>query len=349
MTIAKNLLEQLNNISEVLFVDFDAQKLYDTIVPKEQGFIDDENPEGTDSLDVVSKDALEDAIKDYNELFGTSYDTSSEKFQNYYKDVSLRMKNKEIDVLIVVGMFLTGFDSKTINTLWVDKNLKLHGLLQAYSRTNRILNAVKDCGNIVCFRNLEKATNDSFALFGDENANGIILIRPFNDYYYGYTDENGKHVMGYVELVNMLLAEFPVNSIKDIESEEKKKEFIRLYGSIIKMLNLLSAFDEFTEDKRIIPEIDNQNYTSWYLDLKEEFKPKKNEAEKINDDIEFEVELIKQVQINIDYILHLVAEYHENNCQDKEIMVKIKSAISSSPDLRDKKELIEKLNELLTE
>ncbi|MCQ2239103.1 MAG: type I restriction endonuclease subunit R [Bacteroidaceae bacterium] len=312
------------------------------------GTLEDENPEATDQLDVVSKDALERAIRDYNETFGTSYDTSSEKFQNYYKDVSLRMKNKEVDILIVVGMFLTGFDSKTINTLWVDKNLKLHGLLQAYSRTNRILNAVKDCGNIVCFRNLEKATNDSFALFGDENANGIILVRPFRDYYYGYTDDKGNRIPGYKELIDALLAKFPVGGLADITSEEEKLDFIRQFGAILKLQNLLSSFDEFTAEKAVVTEGEMQNYKSWYLDLRDEFKPEKQEAEKVNEDIEFEMDLIKQVQINIDYILRLVNKFHESNCMDKEIIVKIKQAISSSPDMRDKRELIEKFIDRMT-
>ena len=142
----------------------------------EWGFEGDENPEDVGfGTDAQSRDALENAINDYNEAFGTSYSTDGDSFQNYYKDVSLRMKNKEIDILIVVGMFLTGFDAKTLNTLWVDKNLKLHGLLQAYSRTNRILNAVKNCGNIVCFRNLEEATNKSLAIFGEGKAGERVL------------------------------------------------------------------------------------------------------------------------------------------------------------------------------
>ena len=152
----------------------------------------DENSEDTSGLDQSSRDFLDNAIQDYNEMFGTSYDTSSYKFQNYYKDVSERMKKREIDILIVVNMFLTGFDATTLNTLWVDKNLKMHGLLQAFSRTNRILNSIKTHGNIVCFRNLEDATNEAIALFGDKDASSIVLIRPYDDYYYGYTDVEKK-------------------------------------------------------------------------------------------------------------------------------------------------------------
>jgi len=147
----------------------------------------DENSEDTSGLDQSSRDFLESAIADYNAMFGTSFDTSSDKFQNYYKDVSERVKNREIDILLVVNMFLTGFDATTLNTLWVDKNLRYHGLLQAYSRTNRILNSVKTFGNIVCFRNLEQATNEAIALFGNKNASGIVLLRTYSDYYHGYT------------------------------------------------------------------------------------------------------------------------------------------------------------------
>lgn len=147
------------------------------------GLPDDENSKNTDGLDKSSRDFLESAIEDYNAMFKTNYDTSADRFQNYYKDVSLRMKNREIDLLIVVNMFLTGFDATTLNTLWVDKNLRMHGLLQAYSRTNRILNSIKTFGNIVCFRNLEQATNESIALFGDKEAGGIVLLKTFDEYY----------------------------------------------------------------------------------------------------------------------------------------------------------------------
>jgi type I restriction enzyme R subunit len=146
------------------------------------GILDEENPEDTSALDASSRDFLDAAIRDYNETFHTNYSTDGDKFQNYYKDVSLRMKNKELDLLIVVNMFLTGFDATTLNTLWVDKNLKMHGLLQAYSRTNRILNSIKTFGNIVCFRNLQKRTDDAIALFGDREAGGLVLMRSYNDY-----------------------------------------------------------------------------------------------------------------------------------------------------------------------
>ena len=305
------------------------------------GIIEDEDPAATDGLDATSREFLEGAIADYNRIFGTKYSTDSEKFQNYYKDLSLRMKNREIDLLLVVSMFLTGFDAKTLNTLWVDKNLKMHGLLQAYSRTNRILNSIKDCGNIVCFRNLEDATNESFALFGDKDAAGMVLMRPFSDYYYGYEDEKGKHVHGYKEIVDALLERFslPINPANF--TLEQKKDFVRLFGGFLKMQNLLGAFDEFTPEMKIISEFDRQDYTTWYNNLHDELrKPQGGDKESIEDDLIFEMELVKQIQINIPYILQLVREYHDKNCQDKTIIAKIQKAIDSSPDLRDKKKLI---------
>ena len=306
------------------------------------GNIDDEDPAGSEQLDATSRDFLDNvAIKDYNSIFNTKYSTDSEKFQNYYKDLSLRMKNREVDLLIVVSMFLTGFDAKTLNTLWVDKNLKMHGLLQAYSRTNRILNSIKDCGNIVCFRNLEEATNDSFALFGDKDAAGVILMRPFKDYYFGYDDEKGKHVYGYKEIAEMLQNGYPLPLNPMDFSDEEKRDFVKLFGGLLKMQNLLSSFDEFTADKQIIPDFDRQDYQTWYINLHDELKHKPvPDKVSIADDLIFEMELVKQIQINIPYILQLVAEYHEKNCQDKTIIAKIQKAIGSSPDLRDKKDLI---------
>lgn len=305
------------------------------------GGFGDEDPEGTGNLDATTRDFLEGAIADYNAMFGTKYDTSSEKFQNYYKDISLRMKNREVELLIVVSMFLTGFDAKTLNTLWVDKNLKMHGLLQAYSRTNRILNSIKDCGNIVCFRNLEEATNESFALFGDKDAAGVVLMRPFNDYYYGYEDEKGKHVLGYKEIIEELLERFslPINPMA--LSLEQKKDFVKLFGGVLKMQNLLSVFDEFTDDMTLIPPFDQQDYLTWYLDFHDEMVPRAGgEKESIADDLVFEMELVNQIQIDIPYILNLVKQYHDKNCEDKTIIAKIQKAIGSSPDLRDKRDLI---------
>lgn len=300
-------------------------------------FVVDENSENTDGLDQSSRDFLENAIDDYNRLFSTAYDTSSDKFQNYYKDVSLRMKNREIDILIVVNMFLTGFDATTLNTLWVDKNLKYHGLLQAFSRTNRILNSVKTFGNIVCFRNLEQETNDAIALFGNKEAGGIVLLKNYASYYNGY-DENGKHFEGYTELIDKLQTLFPLGHFSELGEQDKKK-FISLYGAILKMRNILSAFDDFAGQEILSPR-DFQDYQSEYIDLYHEFKSKKGEKENINDDIVFEIELVKQVEVNIDYILMLVKKYQEDGKKDKEIVVTIEKAVNSSLNLRSKIVLI---------
>ena len=300
-------------------------------------FVEDENSENTDGLDKSSRDFLEMAIDDYNKIFKTNYDTSSDKFQNYYKDVSLRMRNREIDILIVVNMFLTGFDATTLNTLWVDKNLKYHGLLQAFSRTNRILNSVKTFGNIVCFRNLEEETNNAIALFGDKEAGSVVLLKNFESYYNGY-DENGKHFDGYVELIDKLKTLFPL--VVPFGGEKAEKEFIMLYGAILRMKNILSTFDNF-EGMEILSDRDFQDYQSEYIDLYQKYKSKGNERkENINDDVVFEIELVKQVEINIDYILMLVKKYQHEGNQNKEIVVSIEKAVNSSMNLRSKMELI---------
>ncbi len=300
-------------------------------------FVEDENSENTNGLDKNFRDFLEMAIDDYNKIFKTNYDTSSDKFQNYYKDVSLRMKNREIDILIVVNMFLTGFDATTLNTLWVDKNLKYHGLLQAFSRTNRILNSVKTFGNIVCFRNLEEETNNALALFGDKEAGSVVLLKNFESYYNGY-DENGRHFDGYVELIDKLNTLFPLGV--PFGGEKAEKEFIMLYGAILRMKNILSTFDNF-EGKEILSDRDFQDYQSEYIDLYQKYKSKSNEKkENINDDVVFEIELVKQVEINIDYILMLVKKYQQEGNQNKEIVITIEKAVNSSMNLRSKMELI---------
>ena len=305
----------------------------------DDGILTEENSEDTSNLDASSRDFLDHAIDDYNKMFKTHYDTSSEKFQNYYKDVSLRMKNREIDLLIVANMFLTGFDATTLNTLWVDKNLKYHGLIQAFSRTNRILNSIKTYGNIVCFRDLQKRTEEAIALFGDKNAGSIVLLRTYDEYYNGYNDDNGKHHKGYTELVAELKENFSLGS--QIMGESNEKAFISLFGAILKMRNILTSFDEFTGDS-LLSDRDLQDHQSRYLDLYQKWR-RRDDAEKeiINDDIVFEMELVKQVEVNIDYILILVAKYHNSNCEDKEILVDINKAINSSIQLRSKKELIE--------
>ena len=297
----------------------------------------DENSEDTSGLDISSRDFLDNAIADYNKMFGASYDTSSDKFQNYYKDVSERVKNREIDILIVVNMFLTGFDATTLNTLWVDKNLRLHGLLQAYSRTNRILNSVKTFGNIVCFRNLEKATNESIALFGDKEASGIVLLKAYGDYYHGYKDGE-REIRGYESLVKELLERFPVG--ERIMGEQNQKDFVKLYGAILRVRNILVTFDEFAGNE-MLSDRDVQDYHSAYIDIYNEFrKEKTDEKENVNEDVVFEMELIKQVDINIDYILGLIKIYHEDHIKNKELLLDINKAIDSSVELRNKKDLI---------
>ena len=284
----------------------------------------------TEGLDQSSRDFLDAAIADYNALFGTSFDTSADKFENYYKDLSQRLKKRELDLVIVVNMFLTGFDATTLNTLWADKNLRAHGLIQAYSRTNRILNSVKTYGNIVSFRDLEQETNDALALFGNKDAKGIVLLKPYAEYYKEYEKRVGE-----------LVADFPLG--KAIIGEAAQKAFIKLFGAILRLKNILTAFDDFAGNE-ILRERDFQDYQSLYLNLYAEFRSTADaDKESINDDVVFEIELIKQVEINVDYILMLVEKYlkAKGSGQDKEIRATIERAINASPGLRNKKDLIE--------
>ena len=327
----KQLIERRRDLTIATIFSFSANEDDPEDVMPDEGF----EPE---LLDKTSREFLEFAIADYNGMFNTNYDTSSEKFQNYYKDVSTRVKNREVDLLIVVNMFLTGFDATTLNTLWVDKNLKQHGLIQAFSRTNRILNSVKTYGNIVCFRDLQKETDEAVALFGDKEVGSIVLLKGYDAYYHGY-DENGKHQPGYTELISELSQDFPLGQA--IIGEQNQKDFVRLFGAILRLKNILTAFDDF-EGQAILSDRDFQDYQSLYIDIYQTFtKDKAADKENINDDIVFEIELIRQVEINIDYILMLVVKYHESNCKDKNILVAIDKAINSSIQLRSKKELIE--------
>ena len=289
----------------------------------------------TEALDQSSRDFLEAAIRDYNETFHTSFDTSSEKFQSYYKDLSQRVKAREVDLLIVVNMFLTGFDAPTLNTLWVDKDLRHHGLLQAFSRTNRILSSVKAYGNIVCFRDLQKATEEAIALFGDKDASSMVLLKDFSSYYEGW-DEDGRHHPGWTELVREL--EEKSSSSFPIESEAAEREFISLFGAILRARNILSAFDEFA-GKEILTEREMQDYQSLYIDLWQK-RRKKVELEPIDQDLVFEMELVRQIEIDIDYILLLVEKYRASHCKDEEILTDIRRAVDSTLQLRSKKELI---------
>lgn len=309
----------------------------------DDGILPDEDF-NTSRLDKSARDFLDQAIADYNKYFGTSYDTSVDKFENYYQDISQRMKNREIDLLIVVNMFLTGFDAATINTLWVDKNLYHHGLLQAFSRTNRILNSVKTFGNIICFRDLEQATNDALSIFGNKDASSITILKSYSDYYNGWNDDK-KHQRGYSELIAELKENFTLPIC--IEGEQAEKDFIKLWGAILRLRNILSSFDEF-EGNKILLEREFQDYQSVYLDLYDKLRKRKNaDKENINDDIIFEIELVKQVTINIDFILQLVAKYNTSLEKDDEVLTTIIKSINSSIELRSRKELIERFIDTL--
>lgn len=331
----KQIAQKNRNLTIATIFSFSAnEEEPDGLLPEE-----DFNME---NLDQSSRDFLEAAIRDYNSTFNTNYDTSSDKFQNYYKDLSLRVKNREIDILIVVNMFLTGFDATTLNTLWVDKNLRQHGLIQAFSRTNRILNSVKTYGNIICFRDLKEETDKAIALFGNKDAGGIVLLKTYEEYYNGY-DDKGEYKPGYAELITTLTTQYPLG--QPILGEEAEKDFIRLYGAILRLRNILTSFDDF-EGNEILSERDFQDYQSIYIDLYQEYrKGADGDKETINDDIVFEIELVKQIEVNIDYILMLVAKYQQSNCKDKTILTTIDKAINSSIELRSKKELIERFIE----
>ena len=284
----------------------------------------------TEHLDASSREFLDFAISDYNKIYKSNYDTSSEGFQGYYQQLAKKLKEREIDIVIVVNMFLTGFDSTTLNTLWVDKNLHQHGLLQAFSRTNRILNSVKTYGNIVCFRDLEKATQESISLFGNKEAGGIVLLRPYGEYYSEYS-----------EAVNELLVQF--NQGQMPEGEEEQKAFVNVYNNILRLKNILQSFDDF-EGNELLSQAAFQDFQSTYIEIYNNEKLKRDaDKESIIGDITFEIELVKQVEINVDYILMLVKELQASTGeQNKEIKAKIDRAVLSSYSLRSKKDLIEK-------
>ncbi|MBG6109064.1 type I restriction endonuclease subunit R [Frigoribacterium sp. CG_9.8] len=292
------------------------------------GFLDEEGFD-TAALDLPSRQFLDEAITDYNNMFGTRWSTSSDGFAGYYTDLSMRLKNREIDVVIVVNMFLTGFDATTLNTLWVDKNLRSHGLIQAYSRTNRILNSVKTYGNIVSFRDLEQQTNGAIALFGNKNAQGVVVLKPYGEYYTEYAAK-----------VTELLDRFTPG--QQIVGEQNQKDFIALLGAILRLQNILTSFDDF-EGNEILSERQMQDYRSEYLDIYASLRRPTDEKETINDDLVFEIELIKQVEITVDYILLLVQKYRDErgDGDDKEVRAEITRAIDASPSLRNKKDLIE--------
>lgn len=301
--------------------------------PDSQGFIDDEDFDTT-GLDQSSRDFLDDAIADYNRMFATSFSTAADQFENYYKDVCMRLKNRDLDMAIVVNMLLTGFDATALSTLWVDKNLKQHGLMQAFSRTNRILNSVKTFGNIVCFRDLRQEVDDALALFGDRDAKGTVVLKPYAEYLETYNEKTGQ-----------LIKQFPLG--EEIIGEEAVKDFLTLFGSILRLRNILQAFDDFTNDDTLSMR-DLQDYQSVYIDLYQQRRSReKADREAINDDVVFEAELVRQIEVNIDYILELVAKYHDGHMKDKSILADIDRTVMASPDLRSKKDLIDSFVESL--
>ncbi|EOX2646270.1 type I restriction endonuclease subunit R [Campylobacter upsaliensis] len=295
---------------------------------------EEENSEDTTALPKSQRDFLDAAISDYNAIFACRFDSSADNFQNYYKDFSLKLKNRELDLAIVVNMFLTGFDATTLNTLYVDKSLRYHGLLQAYSRTNRILNSVKSFGNIIAFRDLQKNTDDALALFSNENAKGIVFLRSLEEYLHGYTDEKGQKHKGYNELTKELTDKFPLESFRQATLKQSdKKDFLALFGELLKLRNILEIFDNFSDP---LNERDKQDYQSHYISTYEELRKDKDDKESNLDEVEFEVELLAQVEVSIEYILELIAKYHKDQATNYEPILKL---LDSSLSLRSKKEL----------
>lgn len=340
------------------------------------GEIADENFEPS-AMDLSAKEFLTKAIDDYNTLYGTSYGIDGKEFQNYYRDLAKRVKNKEVDLVIVVGMFLTGFDAPTLNTLFVDKNLRYHGLIQAFSRTNRIYDATKTFGNIVTFRDLEKHTIDAIKLFGDENTANVVLEKSYREYLEGFKDiASGEVRRGYIEIVKELNDKFP--DTDNIVTERDKKEFVKLFGEYLRVENILQNFDEFTTLKAFqtidtvnpvaieafkndyfvtdddIAKMQNlqipsdriiQDYKSTYNDIRDwlrrEKEGKKPEKSRIDwDDVIFEIDLLKSQEINLDYILELIFENNKKNMDKSSLIEEIRRVIRSSVGNRAKESLI---------
>ena len=305
-----------------------------TLDEADGAFVDEEN------INVHSREKLDEFISDYNKMFGSKFSTrDSQSFYNYYNDISKKVKNREVDILLVVNMFLTGFDSKTLNTLYVDKNLKYHGLIQAFSRTNRILNEQKSQGNIVCFRNLKTATDEAIALFSNKDAKEIILMEPYEDY-----------VIKFNEKYDVLKIIVPtVNSVNDLASEEQKLEFVKAFRELLRIKNILGGFSDFKWSDLKMSEQEFEDYMSKYLDM----KPSKEaglEKVSILNDVDFELELIHKDEINVTYILKLLSSLKDT--QDEETREKqrtnITNLLNNNPQLRSKRELIEKfINENL--
>ena len=341
-----------------------------------QGELSDESLEPS-AMDQSSKEFLASAIADYNQLFSTNFSLDGPSFQNYYQDIARRVRAREVDLLIVVGMFLTGFDAPCLNTLFVDKNLRYHGLIQAFSRTNRIYGSTKTFGNIVCFRDLEQATIDAITLFGNQNTRSVILEHPFGDYLDGYHDDaTGKDFKGYAEVVSELRERFP--DPVSIETDADKFAFVKLFGEYLRLDNTLQNYDEYTalrelqtlpsddleaqaalqakydlsdeamerlRSQEVISVRDDQDYRSTYNDIRDWIRhgrePKEQEESQLDwDQITFEVDLLKSQEINLDYILELVFEYNKRHGDKKMLIDEIRRIIRSSIEHRAKEELM---------
>ena len=338
------------------------------------GDIADESFE-VEAMNSTAKEFLKSAIDDYNNYFATNYDVDGKSFQNYYRDLAKRVKNKEVDLLIVVGMFLTGFDAPTLNTLFVDKNLRYHGLIQAYSRTNRIYNSTKSFGNIVTFRDLEQDTIDAITLFGKSNTRNVVLEKSYQQYMEGFTDA-GVACRGYIDIVTELKEKFPDPS--EIQTEKDKKDFVKLFGEYLRVENILQNYDEFaalqafqsldTSDAKAVEafkekyyltdeafaemqpidmpsERSIQNYRSTYNDIRDWLRRQKDGEEKAKstidwDDVVFEVDLLKSQEINLDYILELIFEHNKKTKNKSELIDEIRSIIRASLGNRAKESLI---------
>jgi type I restriction enzyme R subunit len=376
---AKLYYEELNNQQKQTDNPLKIATIFSFAANEEQnaiGEIPDENFEPS-AMDATAKEFLTKAIEDYNAMFRTSFGVDSKEFQNYYRDLAKRVKNKEVDLLIVVGMFLTGFDAPTLNTLFVDKNLRYHGLMQAFSRTNRIYDATKTFGNIITFRDLESDTIDAITLFGDKNTKNVVLEKSYKEYLEGFTDiANGTARRGFIEIVKELNEKFP--NPDEIVTEKDKKEFSKLFGEYLRVENILQNYDEFTHLKalqtidlndeeavnvfketyfvtdqqlaelqeiKLLPERTVQDYRSTYNDIRDWLRREKNgkEAEESQidwDDVVFEIDLLKSQEINLDYILELIFEHNKKTTDKAALIEEIRRVIRASIGNRAKESLV---------
>ena len=376
---AKCYYEELNFLQKDSEKPLKIATIFSFAANEEQnaiGEIVDETFEPT-AMDLSAKEFLTRAIDDYNGMFKTSYGVDSKEFQNYYRDLAKRVKSKEVDIIIVVGMFLTGFDAPTLNTLFVDKNLRYHGLMQAFSRTNRIYDATKTFGNIVTFRDLEAATIEAIRTFGDSSTRNVVLEKSYTEYLEGFTDiVTGEARRGYIDVVTELNEKFPTS--EEIITESDKKEFAKLFGEYLRVENILQNYDEFTHLKalqtidindpqaveafkeanfvtdediatmqqiQVLPDRKIQDYRSTYNDIRDwlrrERSGKEEEKSKVDwDDVVFEVDLLKSQEINLDYILELIFEHNKKTCDKVVLIEEIRRVIRASIGNRAKESLV---------